>query len=125
MLLLGALTKLFCKKDKHTKHPVYKFSFHLNDRDTGTQIVSADVASQKISELLSLARCAAAQYHSYTTVGSNQTDSRETLVFAVYVPPERKARDILDSVKSELNIAHAWYIKEEHSYAELKKAVAK
>lgn len=123
LLLLSALSALICKKDKHKKHPVYKFSFHLKDQYLGKQILTAENASQKISELLRLAGCGAAQYHSYATEGESQTDNRETLVFAVYVPPEKKARDVLNSVKGELNLANAWYIKEEHSYAELKKAV--
>ncbi len=123
LFLLGALATLMSKKDKHKKQTVYKFSFHLQDKDTDTQVLLAEDASSKITNLLKGAGCVSAEYLSYAVENGNRTDSRDTLVFAVILPPDKKAREIVDLVKNELNLTHVWYVKEEHSYNELKKAV--
>lgn len=123
LFLLGMLATLMSKKDKHKKQTVYKFSFHLQDKDTGTQVLLAEDASSKITNLLKGAGCVSAEYLSYAIENGKRTDSRDTLVFAVILPPDKKAREIVDSVKNELNLTHVWYVKEEHSYNELKKAV--
>ncbi len=121
LFLLGTLATLISKKDKHKKQVVYKFSFHLQDKDTETQVLSAENASAKITSLLKSLGCASAEFQSYAIENGNKTDSRDTLVFAVILPPEKKAREVLEAIKCELNLTHAWYIKEEHSYQELKK----
>lgn len=122
LFLLSASAGLFRKKDKHKKQTIYKFSFHLQDKDTQAQVLSAKNASAEIAKLLQSLGCTFAEFQSYTIENGQQTDSRDTLVFAVMLPSEKKPIEIADFVKSALNLSHVWYIKEEHSYAELKKA---
>ena len=45
LLLLGTLATLISKKDKHKKQVVYKFSFHLQDKNTGTQELLAELGA--------------------------------------------------------------------------------
>ena len=123
LFLLSTLAGFVCKKDKHKKQTVYKFSFYLEDKDANAQILSADAASLKIKDLLKESGCTSAEYESYATQGAVMTDDRDTLVFAVILPPEKKARDISTMIQKELNLSRSWYIKEEHSYYELKKAL--
>ncbi|MBR7164223.1 MAG: hypothetical protein IKD21_04560 [Clostridia bacterium] len=121
LLLFSALAAFTCKKDKHKKETVYKFTFHLADENTGRQMYSAEAASQIITKYLQSTGCAFAEYKAYEVRDKKRVDNRDTLVFAVILLPNQKARCVLDAIKTELNLAHAWYIREEHTYRELKK----
>ncbi len=115
LVLLSVLAALSRKKGKKRKESLYRLTFDLRNKDTGTQILSAPKASGQIAELFCRAGCPFLEASGIAEEGSTHV----TLVFFLIMLKEEQVAALTEQIKQELNLADATYEKTEQSSREL------
>ncbi len=108
---LLTLTTAIAKRRR--KETLYKLTFSLEDKDTGTQLLSVGDASEKI---VSIIRRAGYPYAEYTRIASGKKETADLLFFFVTMADEQTVIAIVETVQTELNLNRAGYTKEERRF---------
>ncbi len=95
------------------KEALYKLTFSLEDKDTGSQLLSAGDASEKIVGII---RKAGFPYAEYTRIAAGEKEVCDSLLFFVTMAEEEHIIKLVDAVQTELNLATCSYTKEERKF---------